>query len=236
MNEFFYGETLRWSFGFENPNKAAVVFACLLPLCWWAWMAAWGIRRAGLRIPSLAFSAGVFLAMGGCLVMTFSRGGLVAGVAALGYVWALALWRNRPSENARGGTPAVESACFAGNGADGAASSRAVSPAGFLIGWQGILRSPKCWLSVFLIGLLAGLAGGSGLADRSASALGEDASVTNRFELWQAGLQMAYENPAGFGSGKSGREFMQWYQAPDRTEGYGFIPMRPSSVRCPGSS
>ena len=33
MNEFFYGETLRWSFGFENPNKAAVIFACPLPFC-----------------------------------------------------------------------------------------------------------------------------------------------------------------------------------------------------------
>ena len=88
MNEFFYGESLRWNFGFDNPNKAAVIFACLIPLCWWAWSAAWEIRRAWVRIPSLVFSACAFLAAGVCLIMTFSRGGLVAGVVALGYLLA----------------------------------------------------------------------------------------------------------------------------------------------------
>jgi len=191
MNEYLYGETLRWSFGFENPNKAAVVFACLLPLCWWAWTASWGIRRTWLRIPSLAFSAGVFLATGGCLVMTFSRGGLVAGVAALGYVWALTLWKSIRGKEV---------------GADGAAPSRR--------------EVPKWWLSILLVIALVCLAVWSGLASRSVEGLAEDASVTNRFDLWKAGVQMACENPAGFGSGQSGTEFMQWYQATDRTEGY----------------
>ncbi|MFZ4779742.1 MAG: O-antigen ligase family protein, partial [Terrimicrobiaceae bacterium] len=208
MNEYLYGETLRWSFGFENPNKAAVVFACLLPLCWWAWTASWGIRRTWLRIPSLAFSAGVFLATGGCLVMTFSRGGLVAGVAALGYVWALTLWKSiRWHENGSGGTSGF--ARIAEASADGAAPSR-----------HGVLLCLKCWLSLFLIVLLICLAVWSGLASRSVEGLAEDASVTNRFDLWKAGVQMACENPAGFWSGQSGTEFMQWYQATDRTEGY----------------
>ena len=59
-----------------------------------------------------------------------------------------------------------------------------------------------------------------GMGSCSLEAVGEDATVGNRLELWSAALQMAYENPAGFGPGRSGSEFMQWYQAVDRTEGY----------------
>ena len=85
---------------------------------------------------------------------------------------------------------------------------------------RGAFRSVEFWLSVFLVLSLVIFAFCSGLAERSASGIADDASVTNRFSLWKSGLQMAYENPAGFGSGKSGSEFMQWYQDPDRTEGY----------------
>ena len=224
MNEFLYGETLRWSIGFDNPNKAAVIFACLLPLCWWAWMASWGVRSAWVRIPSLVLSAGVFLAAGVCLIMTFSRGGLVAGVAALGYVWGLAFWKNRSSKVARdkrkitGGTSAVasDSCDFAADeaSADGAAPSRVVMAIGF------DLRTARVCLSIILIVLLAYIACWSGGAERSARALDSDASVTHRFDLWRAGLQMAVENPYGFGRGQSGNEFMQWYQPLGRTEGY----------------
>jgi len=183
MPEYLYGETVRWGFGFENPNKAAAVFACLLPICWLAWAAAWRIRSARLRIPAMVFAAGALLAVGTCLVMTFSRGGLVAGLVALGYFWALALWKAGRS------------------------------------GWFGAIRRPAAWFSALLALSLACLVVWSGLAGRSVKGLG-DASVTHRFDLWKAGLQMAYDNPAGYGSGRSGREFMQWYQATDRTEGY----------------
>jgi len=205
--EYFYQEVQRWSFGFENPNKAAVIFACLLPLCWWAWMAAWKVRRPWMRNFALLGSSGLFLALGICLLMTFSRGGLVAGMLALGYFQGFSIWRawKRGAKT----TPRNDRVGQRESGTDSAAPRR-----------MGMLRHPKSWLSVLLIGLLAGVAVWSGLADRSATALGEDASVTNRFDLWKAGLQMAYENPAGFGSGRSGSEFMQWYQAPDRTEGY----------------
>jgi hypothetical protein len=70
------------------------------------------------------------------------------------------------------------------------------------------------------VAVLAAFATWIGLADRSAAALSGDASVTNRLDLWGAGLQMAYENPAGFGAGSSGSEFMAWYQPIERTEGY----------------
>lgn len=203
MSEYFYGDALRWGFGFENPNKAAVIFACLLPLCWWGWTAAWRIRPGWVRVPAMVVAAVAFFAAGTCLVMTFSRGGLVAGLVALGYVWTLSIWRScRRGEN--GGTVAAGAGVEAS--ADGAAPSR-----------HGVRA--KCWLSVLLVVALVCLAVWSGLVARSVEGL-EDASVTNRFDLWKAGLQMAYENPAGFGSGRSGREFMQWYQAPGRTVGY----------------
>ena len=85
--------------------------------------------------------------------------------------------------------------------------------------WRG-LGSAKFWFSILLLLPLVGFGVWSGAAERSASALGADASVTHRFDLWRAGLQMAFENPAGYGSGQSGSSFMQWYQALGRTEGY----------------
>jgi len=233
MNEFFYGETLRWSFGFENPNKAAVIFACLLPLCWWAWAAAWGIRRGWVRIPSLVVAAGAFLAAGTCLVMTFSRGGLVAGLVALGYVWVLALWRRWQENSAElrrfwdVGRPSRLPVCSGNSRRDARSTLLNIVASGAVAEASADGATPsrrkvrlKCWLSVLLVVALVCLAAWSGLAGRSLDGLGEDASVTHRFDLWRAGLQMAYENPAGFGSGRSGREFMQWYQATDRTEGY----------------
>ncbi|MCK9589525.1 MAG: O-antigen ligase family protein [Terrimicrobiaceae bacterium] len=242
MTEYLYGETLRWSFGFESPNKAAAIFACLLPLCWWAWAASWGIRRAGLRISALVVTAGAFLAAGTCLVMTFSRGGLVAGLAALGYVWALAIWRGRRRGENGGnsakisgvsdvGRPSRLPVCGGNSRRDARSTSLNFAPFGTggasgavaEAGADGAVPSrqggAKSWLSAALVVALVCLAVWSGLAGRSAESLG-DASVTHRIDLWKAGLQMACENPAGFGSGQSGREFMQWYQATDRTEGY----------------
>lgn len=57
------------------------------------------------------------------------------------------------------------------------------------------------------------------LGGRSAEAFGQDASVGNRIELWGSALQMAAENPRGFGTG-TGEQYMQWYQPLDRQQGY----------------
>ncbi|NJR42905.1 MAG: hypothetical protein HC767_09845 [Akkermansiaceae bacterium] len=59
--EYFYGETLRWSFGFENPNKAAVIFACAVPLLWCILQLSWRLRNRWLRISaSLVSLCGLF--------------------------------------------------------------------------------------------------------------------------------------------------------------------------------
>ena len=47
-----------------------------------------------------------------------------------------------------------------------------------------------------------------------------DASVHNRFTLWQGGLAMLADTPMGVGAGNSGRVYMDWYQPLTATEGY----------------
>jgi hypothetical protein len=42
--DYFYEGVSRWSFGFENPNMAAVVFVCLLPLLFALWSLSWDSR------------------------------------------------------------------------------------------------------------------------------------------------------------------------------------------------
>lgn len=181
--EYLYGETLRWSFGFDNPNKAAVIFACLLPLCWLAWSASWNARRLWLRIPSILVSGLIVLGVGSCLLMTFSRGGLVAALFALGYMWFQA-YRNTAGR------------------------------------WRETLRKPYAWFSMGMIVALISLAIWCGIAERSTAGVVGDASISHRALLWKGALQMAHDNPTGFGSGRSGTEYMQWYQPQDRREGY----------------
>jgi len=92
--EYFFRESVRWNFGFANPNKAAVLFACLLPLAWAAWAASWRLKR-GLRVMAL-FGSGIgVLGAGFCLLMTYSRGGILAGGVALAFLW-LTPWRDLP--------------------------------------------------------------------------------------------------------------------------------------------
>jgi hypothetical protein len=181
--EYFYGETLRWSFGFENPNKAAVLFACAVPLLWCLWQLAWRLENKWLKIPALLVTAAGVLGAWYCLIMTYSRGGLVAAAAALFYLIAWAFLRMRKRE-----TP-----------------------------WH---KQSETWLSLFLVAILAGGTMWNGLGSRTTEALGNDASVGNRVELWNSALQMAAENVRGFGTGKSGEQYMQWYQPLDRQEGY----------------
>lgn len=181
--EYFYGETLRWSFGFENPNKAAVLFACAVPLLWCLWQLSWQLKNPWLKMAALVLSAGGLLGAWYCLIMTYSRGGLVAAAAALLYLIGWAFLRMRKRE----------------------------------IPWH---KQSETWLSLFLVAILAGGTMWNGLGSRSTEALGKDASVGNRVELWNSALQMAAENGLGFGTGKSGEQYMQWYQPLERQEGY----------------
>ena len=48
----------------------------------------------------------------------------------------------------------------------------------------------------------------------------EDRSISNRFEVWKAGPQMMVDAPYGWGIGKSGISYMEWYQPVNRSEEY----------------
>jgi hypothetical protein len=78
----------------------------------------------------------------------------------------------------------------------------------------------EVWFSILLAAALAAGAMWNGLGARSTEALSNDASVGNRMQLWNSALQMAAENVHGFGTGKSGEQYMQWYQPLERQEGY----------------
>lgn len=59
----------------------------------------------------------------------------------------------------------------------------------------------------------------SGLAGRFA-AMPRDGSVTNRLALWKAVPRMMADAPGGWGLGRSGAAFVDWYQPLDRHEEY----------------
>lgn len=60
-----------------------------------------------------------------------------------------------------------------------------------------------------------------GFAERLAHGIGGvDRSVANRTTLWSAVPQMVRDAPLGWGTGKSGEAYMQWYQPLDRQERY----------------
>ncbi len=50
--------------------------------------------------------------------------------------------------------------------------------------------------------------------------LHEDRSITNRFQLWKAAPRMMVDAPEGWGLGKSGAAYMEWYQPLSSKEGY----------------
>jgi hypothetical protein len=183
---YFYEGVSRWSFGFENPNMAAVVFVCLLPLLFALWSLSWDSRiTRWLKIIGIICSGILVLMDGLCLFKTYSRGGVVAAVVALACFFLWVGWKYR-SET-----------------------------------WMEIFRLAKFNATCGLIGLFVALFLWVGLGDRSLEPItGGDASVSHRLVLWQSALQMAVENPLGFGTGKSGEAYMQWYQPVDSTNGY----------------
>jgi len=50
--------------------------------------------------------------------------------------------------------------------------------------------------------------------------LEEDKSITNRWEIWKITPSMMVDAPDGWGWGKSGQAYMDWYQPINRNEGY----------------
>lgn len=85
-------------------------------------------------------------------------------------------------------------------------------------GWRSHLhKGANTTLLILLLLLTLGI----GVGQRSWEALsGDDNSVSHRLVLWRYGLQMAIDNPLGFGAGNSGTMYRQWYQPLGMTENY----------------
>jgi len=90
MDELYFNGIWRMDWGLGNPNKTAALIAILMVAVWGlAYVRKWGFWVA----------ITLFMALGGCLVHTFSRGGLIA--AGLGLAVLLA-YVPRPWPKKRG--------------------------------------------------------------------------------------------------------------------------------------
>ena len=74
IENFYYGEFLRLDWGLGNPNKTAALLVQLLILIW----GLSSVKKIGVYISTL-----MFVLLGGCLLHTFSRGGIVAALVGL---------------------------------------------------------------------------------------------------------------------------------------------------------
>ena len=175
--DFFFDGHWRLDFGLGNPNKTAVLIACLLvlSLC----LARSPADRPAKRKRSLgtvrfAIFLLVFAGLGGCLIHTYSRGGMLAAIAGLLIAWFSAtLGKNR----SRPRVGAFAAVCL------------------------GLV----CYANLDTVNA----------ADRYLLGAGEDRSIGNRLVLWSAAPRMMADAPGGWGFGRSGDSWAQWYQSDD---------------------
>lgn len=217
MVEYYSGDYLRWGFGLDNPNKAAAVLAALIPLVWG--IAKLFSGRGGWRWLCRVLLWFVVLALAVGLLGTFSRGGIIAAIAGLAWMFVGA--------KRLAGTTSVSSGVKGGLSGVGLQRTTADEPrsSNYVVACTEVVR-PKIrfrggW-AVVGISALVGLAGAAwrmGIFDRFAG-IGSDASVWNRLELWKAGLAMVWDMPQGWGGGNAGSAFMEWYQPLGSDEGY----------------
>ena len=74
MEDIFFNGIWRMDWGLGNPNKTAALIAELMVAVWLlAYARKWGFW----------VTLGFFVVLGGCLIHTFSRGGLLAAFAGL---------------------------------------------------------------------------------------------------------------------------------------------------------
>lgn len=91
---YFYDGMARSEFGFENPNKAAVIFVCLLPLLLIGWNLAWSWKKPRWIFLSIALLLGILLLSDAfCLFKTYSRGGVLAAGVGVLYLFVRTDWR-----------------------------------------------------------------------------------------------------------------------------------------------
>lgn len=103
--------------------------------------------------------------------------------------------------------------------------SRGALVAGLVaLGWWTLSnRQPGRWrwLSTRLVIVIACVIFTGFVSRVTPAFVATDRSVSNRWELWHEAIRMIEAAPFhGWGSGESGRAFMNWFQPLDRMEGY----------------
>ncbi len=153
--------------GFGNPNKTATLIALIMIAVWLlGYVHRWGFWTA----------LALFTGFGFCLILTESRGGLVA--LMIGGLIVLA-WTPRPFPPWR--LVSLLVACCA------------------LAIFAFVIHAQSRYVQEFS---------------------GEDRSVDNRLLIWEQVPTMIHDAPNGWGLGRSGDAYMQWYQPITRGEGY----------------
>ncbi len=152
----------RMDWGLGNPNSTAAMVVGLTGL---AWLGAWRFRRG------FWFALAATLVLGACLMLTRSRGGMVAAAMSVGILLA---WAPRPWP------------------------------------WWRVMAC----LAAFWIVL--GIAVASHAAKRlEPGQMAADASIANRVQIWRSVPRMLVDAPGGWGFGRAGEAYTQWYMAPD---------------------
>lgn len=86
-SDFFFNEIRRWNLGWPTPNYAGAWLATVVPCFWVCWRLRWLGLVGGVKAFLLLGEVAVWVA----LCMTFSRGGLVAAMGALGVFLSIRL-------------------------------------------------------------------------------------------------------------------------------------------------
>jgi hypothetical protein len=169
MIDFFFEGQLRLDWGFGNPNFTGAFIAMLMLAAWtFAFFGRWGFW--------LALVAD--LALGVCLIYTFSRGSLVALIGGLVPLLHVA-FRRRP--------------------------------------W----RREYCVGVLIVLLTLGGFVWQTRAMHRYAKGIvSEDDSVANRWLIYRVVPRMMWDAPEGWGQGRSGDAFRQWYQPTGRVQRY----------------
>lgn len=84
--EFYYQDQLRWTLGFDNPNKAAALIASLLPLIWIVTSGASRLQKPFPKWVGVFFGSAILCSGWWLLFKTCSRGGIVAATTAFAYI------------------------------------------------------------------------------------------------------------------------------------------------------
>jgi len=226
-NVFFYNGIQRLDF-LGNPNKTAALIAMTMVA---VWALPFILRRSGFWIALC-----LFVPLGVYLMHTFSRGGVLAALCGLGAMviaLVIALLRNciialfcrsnrevgssvpaRPSEAQRSVRKPTRSVIPRLGGAPLLFNNAIMQFR------NNAIRIIAVLLAVLVIAISAVFIKAHTRFSQSAQ---QDRSISNRLVIWKEAPTMMKDSPSGWGLGRAGEAYMEWYQPLDFAESYGSL-------------